>query len=81
MKHAIILAGGAGERMRPVQEDRPKCMVSVMGRPLLACMIQWLTAYGIRNITLACGYKYELIQQYFGDGSSLGVTINYLIED
>lgn len=81
MRHAIILAGGSYERMRPLNEDKPKSMVSVMGRPLLACLIQWLTAYGIRNITLACGHRYEVIQEYFGDGTSLGVSINYLIED
>jgi NDP-sugar pyrophosphorylase family protein len=81
MANVIILAGGKGERMRPVTEDKPKSMVSVMGKPLLACLFQWLSAYGFRNITLACGYRYEVIQNYFGDGSSHGVQINYLIED
>ncbi len=81
MANVIILAGGKGERMRPVTEDRPKSMVSVMGKPLLACLFQWLSAYGFRNITLACGYRYEVIQDYFGDGATHGVNINYLIED
>lgn len=81
MRTAIVLAGGAGERARPLCEDRPKSMISVMGRPLLACVFQWLASYGFRNIVLACGYRYETIQQYFGDGSSLGININYLIED
>ncbi len=81
MKHAIILTGGAGDRARPLTEDKPKAMISIMGRPLLASLIQWLSAYGIRNITIACGYRYELIQAYFGDGSAHGVNLNYLIED
>ncbi|MBU6455573.1 MAG: nucleotidyltransferase family protein [Cyanobacteria bacterium REEB67] len=81
MTHVIILAGGKGERMRPVTEDRPKSMVSVMGKPLLACLFQWLSAYGLRNITLAVGYRHEVIQDYFGDGSSHGVNLNYLVED
>jgi NDP-sugar pyrophosphorylase family protein len=70
MTNVIILAGGKGERMRPVTEDRPKSMVSVMGKPLLACLFQWLSAYGFRNITLACGYRYQVIQDYFGDGAT-----------
>ena len=81
MVNVIILAGGKGERMRPVTEDKPKSMVSVMGKPLLACLFQWLSAYGFRNITLACGYRYQVIRDYFGDGAAHGVNINYLIED
>jgi len=81
MANVIILAGGKGERMRPVTEDKPKSMVSVMGKPLMACLFQWLSVYGFRNITLACGYRYEVIQEYFGDGSAHGVNINYLVED
>ena len=81
MTNVIILAGGKGERMRPVTEDRPKSMVSVMGKPLLACLFQWLNAYGFRNITLAAGYRSEVIRDYFGDGSAHGVNLNYLVED
>lgn len=81
MRTAIVLAGGAGERVRPLAEDKPKSMISVMGRPLLACVFQWLASYGFRNIVLACGYRYETIQNYFGDGSGYGININYLVED
>lgn len=80
MSHAILLAGGKGERLRPLTEDRPKCMISVMGRPLLAYLIQWVSAYGYNRITLACGYRHEVIQEYFGDGTKYGVHIDYEIE-
>ncbi|MBN8661581.1 MAG: nucleotidyltransferase family protein [Candidatus Obscuribacter phosphatis] len=80
MKHAVILAG-SGDKVRPVQDDKPTSMISVMGRPLLACLIQWLSANGIRNITITCSHRYEMIREYFGDGQAMGVNINYLLED
>lgn len=80
MAHAILLAGGKGERLRPLTEDRPKCMISVMGRPLLSYLIQWVSAYGYNRITLACGYRHEVIREFFGDGTKYGVHIDYVIE-
>lgn len=81
MRNAIILAGGVGDKVRLHSQDKPTAMISVMGRPLMACLIQWLAAYGIKQITVACGQAHDLIHQYFGDGSKLGVNINYLVED
>lgn len=80
MSQAILLAGGKGERLRPLTEDRPKCMISVMGRPLLAYLIQWVSAYGYNRIVLACGYRHDVIQEFFGDGSKYGVQIEYIVE-
>lgn len=80
MKEAIILAGGRGERLRPLTEDRPKCMIDILGSPILAYQIRWLKAYGVQKIVLACGYLHEIIQQYFGDGTKHGVEIEYLVE-
>lgn len=81
MKRAIILAGGRGERLRPLTQDRPKCMVEVLGSPILAYQLRWLRAHGVEKVTIACGYLHEMIQAQFGSGTKLGVEITYVIED
>ncbi|MBI4533570.1 MAG: nucleotidyltransferase family protein [Candidatus Melainabacteria bacterium] len=80
MTSAIILAGGRGERLRPLTADRPKAMIEVQGVPLLAYQLQWLALYGINNIMIACGYRYETIQDYFADGSQWQVKLQYSLE-
>jgi NDP-sugar pyrophosphorylase family protein len=77
---AIILAGGKGERLRPLTNERPKGMVEVAGRPILAYQIAWLRHYGVSDIVISCGYLADVIQRYFGDGSPHGVRIRYAIE-
>lgn len=79
--HAIILAGGKGERLRPFTADRPKPMVEVLGVPILAYQVQWLQAQGVTDITISCGYRYEVIADYFGDGARWGVRITYAVEE
>ncbi len=81
MKYAILLAGGKGERLRPLTEDKPKCMVSVLGQPLLAHLLQWLSLGGINRVLISCGYRHEVIKEYFGDGTKFGVKIEYVVEN
>jgi len=78
---AIILAGGKGERLRPYTNDRPKGMVEVLGVPLLAYQVRWLRANGIEGILFSCGYRHEVIRNYFGDGSRWGLDIQYVVEE
>ncbi|MGC8874774.1 MAG: nucleotidyltransferase family protein, partial [Chloroflexia bacterium] len=78
---AIILAGGKGERLRPYTNDRPKGMVEVLGVPILAYQVHWLRANGIDSVVFSCGYRHEVIRDYFGDGSRWGVTFDYVVED
>ena len=77
---AIILAGGKGERLRPLTEHRPKGMVEVCGRPILEYQVSWLRHYGVRDITISCGYLSEVIERYFSDGKRFGVRIRYAVE-
>jgi len=77
---AIILAGGKGERLRPYTQDRPKPMVEILGIPILGYQIQWLQAQGITDIVIACGYRHEVIQEFFDDGRKWGVRIRYSVE-
>jgi NDP-sugar pyrophosphorylase family protein len=78
--YAIVLAGGKGERLRPFTEDRPKAMVEIMGIPILGYQLQWLRAQGVTDLIIACGYRHEVIQTYFGDGERLGLRITYAVE-
>jgi NDP-sugar pyrophosphorylase family protein len=74
---AVILAGGLGTRLRPLTSSVPKPMVSVHDRPFLEYQLSLLTQNGITDVVLCVGYLGEQISQYFGNGSNLGVRIQY----
>lgn len=57
--NAIILAAGMGTRLRPLTNDRPKCLVKVGGMPMVERQIQYLLEIGVTDITLISGYKAE----------------------
>ncbi len=78
---ALVLAGGKGERLRPLTADRPKPMVLLNEKPILQHHLEWLAGNGVTDAILLCGYKHEAIQRHFGDGSALGLRISYSIED
>lgn len=78
---AIVLAGGRGERLRPFTYDRPKPMIEVREQPLLLYTLRWLKSSGIERVIIACNYKHDAISDYFGDGSKLGLSISYSIEE
>ena len=77
---ALVLAGGKGERLRPLTADRPKPMVLLNDKPILQHHLEWLAANGVTDAVLLCGYKHEAIQRHFGDGSAFGLRIFYSIE-
>ena len=79
--YAVLIAGGKGERLRPLTADRPKPMVEVAGRPIMARQVDWLIGQGVDRFVVSCGAMHEVIQDYFGDGRSLGVEITYEVED
>ena len=79
--HALILAGGKGERLRPLTDSLPKPMVPLDGRPLLWHQIRWLRSGGVTDATLLVGYMAEAIIDYFGDGANCGVSIQYHREE
>lgn len=81
IKHAIILAGGKGERLRPLTNKVPKSMVDVLGRPLIEYQVLLLKDQGIEHIVFACGYKHQILKKYFQGGSKWGVNIDYAIEN
>ncbi|MDR2560515.1 MAG: NTP transferase domain-containing protein, partial [Holophagales bacterium] len=76
-----ILAGGSGTRIKSLFPDSPKPMIPVLAKPLLQWQIESLVAQSIHDITLIIGYRADLIQAHFGDGSAFGAKISYIVED
>jgi mannose-1-phosphate guanylyltransferase len=74
---AVLLVGGAGTRMRPLTYVLPKCLLPVGGKPLLERTIGYLESHGINEFVLCVAYLKKQIIETFGDGSSLGVKIEY----
>lgn len=78
---AVILIGGEGTRLRPLTWNIPKAMVPILNKPFLEHMLLYLRKHGINEVVLAMGYLPDPIQGHLGDGSALGIKINYLVED
>lgn len=77
----VIIAGGRGERLRPITDKIPKPMVNVKGKPVLLHIINHFKSYGITDFILALCYLPEVITNYFGNGERFGVKIEYTWED
>ena len=78
--YALIIAGGQGERLRPLTNDRPKNMVEVAGRPIVDRQLEWLRSSGVTDVVLLCHYKVDVLREHLGDGSGFGVRVQYSIE-
>lgn len=76
----VLMAGGLGTRLRPLTDSIPKPLLPVGGRPLLETIIENFAMQGFRRIFLSVNYKAEMFENHFGDGSSLGVQIEYVHE-
>lgn len=77
----VITAGGKGERLRPLTDNIPKPMVPVQGNPVLEHIIMYLKKQGFDDFILTLCYKGEVIKNYFGNGSKIGVKIDYTLEN
>jgi len=84
MKHidvAVIMAGGKGSRLLSITNDEiPKPMVPVDGKPLLEYQVEKLKTYGIKKIVMIVGHLGEKIEDHFKDGKDFGVDIDYIFE-
>ena len=79
--YALTIAGGQGERLRPLTDNLPKPMVPVAGKPILAHQVAWLKAAGVTDVVFLAGYRWQAIKDYFGDGQALGIRAHYSLED
>ena len=81
LMYALILAGGRGERLRPLTDSVAKPMVRVNGEPILWYQVRQLQRAGVTDIVLLCGYLWETIREFCGNGSELGVHMHYSKEE
>ena len=78
---AVIMAGGKGSRLLSITNDEiPKPMVPVDGKPLLEYQVEKLKTYGIKKIVMIVGHLGEKIVDHFKDGKDFGVEIDYIFE-
>ncbi|EGG43499.1 mannose-1-phosphate guanylyltransferase [Streptomyces griseoaurantiacus] len=81
MTEAILLVGGRGTRLRPLTVHTPKPMLPAAGVPFLTHQLARARAAGVDHIVLATSYLAEVFEPYFGDGSSLGLHLEYVTEE
>ena len=76
----LILAGGFGKRIAALAPNLPKPMIDIKGKPLLERQVEFFKQYGFTNYVFSLHYMPDVIKNYFGDGSKLGVNIKYAVE-
>ena len=79
--YALILAGGKGERLRPLTDTLPKPMIPLCGRPILWHQVQWLREAGVTDVVFLVGHLADAVRDFFGDGGHLGIRAHYSYED
>jgi len=77
----IIMAGGLGQRLRPMTDETPKPLLLIKGKPMLQTLVERLAGQGFRDLWISVNYKGEMIEEYFGNGRNYDVQIRYLRED
>lgn len=77
----VLMAGGFGKRLSPLTDHIPKPLLQVDGVPILEHILRRFKELGFYKFTIAVNYKAEMITSYFGDGSQLGLEIDYVHED
>jgi dTDP-glucose pyrophosphorylase len=77
----ILMVGGLGSRLHPLTENTPKPMLKVGNKPILQTIVEKFAEYGFIDIVMCVNYKSDVIKDYFGDGSTFGVHIEYILEE
>ena len=78
---AVVMAGGEGTRLRPLTSNQPKPMVPVVGKPCMEPIVELLLTHGMEDVIVTVAFLPQAIRSYFGDGESLGVNIEYSVEE
>jgi mannose-1-phosphate guanylyltransferase len=78
---AVVLVGGLGTRMRPLTLSAPKPMLPTAGVPFLTHLLGRIRAAGVRHVVLGTSYRAEVFATHFGNGSRLGLELDYVVED
>jgi NDP-mannose synthase len=81
-RHAVILAGGKGTRLRPFTATLPKPLVPIGNElSILEIVLRQLVRHGFTSATLAVGHLGQLIRAYVDDGARWGIAVDYAVED
>jgi len=77
---ALILVGGEGTRLRPLTSRIAKPVVTLVDRPFIAYMLEWLRRHGVTDVVLSCGFLADGVRAELGDGERFGLTLHYVEE-
>lgn len=77
---ALILVGGRGTRLRPLTLTAPKPALTLVDRPFMRYVLDWLARHGVDDVVLACGFLTDQLQEVLGDELAGGVRLRYLAE-
>jgi mannose-1-phosphate guanylyltransferase / phosphomannomutase len=78
---AVVMAGGEGTRLRPLTSNQPKPMVPIVGKPCMEHIIELARDHGFEDVIVTVAFLPQAIRSYFGDGGSLGLDIEYSVEE
>jgi len=74
---AIILSGGRGNRLRPITDYAPKPLIPINNKPIIEWQIKYLKNFGINDIIISAGYKYDQIENFLKIKKNHGISIKY----
>jgi dTDP-glucose pyrophosphorylase len=77
----VLMAGGRGQRLRPLTDLCPKPLLRIGDKPILEIILENFVSQGFRTFYISINYLAEKVVEHFGDGSRFGVSISYLRED
>ncbi len=77
---ALVLVGGEGTRLRPLTDSVPKPALTLVDRPFLAYMVEWLAAHGVNEVVLACGFLPDVLRAALGEEEHEGTPLTYVVE-
>src|SRR5918992_2442478 len=78
---AVVMAGGEGTRLRPLTSNQPKPMVPIVGKPCMEHILELLRGHGFEEIVITLAFLPQAIRSHFGDGESMGLGIEYSVEE
>jgi mannose-1-phosphate guanylyltransferase len=77
---AIVLVGGMGTRLRPLTDSVPKPALTLVDRPFLTYMVEWLGSHGVDEVVLACGFLPDRLREALGEEEHEGISLTYVVE-
>jgi mannose-1-phosphate guanylyltransferase/phosphomannomutase len=78
---AVVMAGGEGTRLRPLTSNQPKPMVPVVGKPCMEHILELLRRHELGDVVVTVAFLPQAIRAYFRDGETLGLNIEYSVEE